>query len=38
MSAGKGWRQWPAILDFTAGLKCWPIISFMALSDVRARY
>ncbi|MGS5085798.1 ABC transporter permease [Hydrogenophaga sp. A37] len=38
MSASKGWRQSPAILDFTAGLKCWPIISFMALSDVRARY
>ena len=32
------WRQAPAVRDIAAGLKSWPIVSFMALSDVRARY
>jgi ABC-type polysaccharide/polyol phosphate export permease len=40
MSSNKPSRAtgWPALQDIRAGLKCWPIISFMALSDVRARY
>lgn len=38
MSAVGGWRQAPAVRDIAAGLKSWPIVSFMALSDVRARY